>query len=337
MYQCSWITNEVQCQNLTDHLVCDQCESTKNKLYHEYKEAEKTVIAAINDSLPRGDLLEASKVIGRINRVIKLRRKFTSHLAAISRDIGHEYHVSQLLEKLQQYRAYISKCSTDQTGSIEEEDTSSDPVHQEYYQQSISVAIRDVVESDPFEKYDSVIQSYRQDEQAYYEFLADVEKLTGYSGENLELVITFISSIHDAITITMKYLSRLITRPIRIEHNFTKYIHDISLLPHRECIDYFKLATNSNLMNTVLMNWIVTHVKDTARVCFKAITVNNKKIIALFFRNRKLYCPIIFHMNIYIGNSDMYDLKLDPIEVTPDILSQLVVKRVKFYTRQKIR
>lgn len=341
MNRCSWLLQGVQCENTSDGLVCEKCEPEKSLLYSQYKEAEKTVISAIHNSLPRGDLLEARKVIGRINRVVKLRRKFTSRLAPQSRDVGHEYHVSLLLEKLKQYQDYISNSQLSSLSVEDDENTENSHMmssETREHQRSITKAIQEVVKSDPFEKYDSTIQLHQQNERDYLEFLREMEKLTGYSGDNLELVITFIGLIKDCITTAQKYLSRLVTGRYIIEFNFTKLNYDISLLSHQSCIAYMQSVVDSNLLSyTDLTEWIVTHVKYSAKICCKAITVDKKNTLVMFLRIGKIYSPILFGIRFYLADDGEYDAMLNRISMTPDIHLQIQKKDRKSYRCWKIK
>lgn len=208
MYRCSWIINNKQCSNLTSKIVCNVCEPEKANLYHKYKETEKTVISAIN-SAPRGDIIEASKVIGRITKVIELRREFTNRLTIQERDIGHEYHISKLLGIIEEYRAYVQKITTDNI-TISNSDVDINISSEEHMKEqtfdllketnNVRESMMKITEEDPFKDFDDDIKAYRKQQKYHNILLNQLGNLLGYKGADLCMILYY----HDMILATCK-------------------------------------------------------------------------------------------------------------------------------------
>ncbi len=325
MFQCSWLINNTQCTNTTDRLVCTECEEEKSRLYHQYKEAEKTVVSAINDALPRGDLLEASKVIRRITRVVRLRQKFTSRLAPQSRDAGHEYYVATLLRKIEEYHTYISEHITK---TVPKELSTEPTTTTEYqsYQQPLITAIQTVVESDPFAEYDAAIQEYQRGQAQYHEAFAKMETLTGYKGEKVKLIIIFVATLRHAIDQLLHRLTH-ITRGGKIEFVFNRHFCDIDHLSHETCITYMSDVMESNLLfHTYIIDWVVLHVRDTANICCRTITINGRNQLVVAIRVGHRYCPTLFYVALRFSNDEGYQIGLTAVAMTSDIEERLKVK-----------
>ena len=194
MYRCSWVTNNNQCSQFTDKLTCGKCEIEKNKLYNRYKEAEKTVINAINSPSPRGDLLETSKVIGRISKVIELRKQFTSRLALTTRDPGHEYHISKLFQVINEYRSYVEMLvSEHETPCVEQEEETNAYTLIDAKCENI---VNDIVETDPFREFDTTIQEYLRSRNTYLKFINAISSETGYDENTLKIILGVLSYLH---------------------------------------------------------------------------------------------------------------------------------------------
>ncbi len=325
MFQCSWLINNKQCSNNTDHLVCETCEPEKSRLYHQYKEAEKTVVSAINESFPRGDLLEASKVIGRINRVIKLRRKFTSRLAPQSRDAGHEYHVSCLLEKIVQYQNYIASMSIN--ASIDPETEESTPTITRYHehQNQMVTNIQKLIESDPFADYDDVISNYKYQQNAYLEKLGELEKLLGCTGDNFTFVTMFIWGFTDTLTQIQYHIGHLAK-----SHSVdTVYRHGIN-------VDLYSVGheCGSNYVNEVmdvlpqidrnLILWILQNRSLIVRVRAKMIFLNCKNQIVVTVNSGNKMYNYAYIWNIRVNTTGGYNWTITATEMNQDIQTALV-------------
>lgn len=163
MYRCSWLLAGGQCANKTDKLVCDNCYPEKDKLYWQYKQKEKTVISALS-SKPRGDIIEVSKVLGRLLTVIELRKKFTSRICKQTRDIGHRYHISNLLKLMNSYKEYASTLTQEGIEEYNDEITEENKTSCILSQQTekLGKEIEETIEEDPFADFDHDIQMYKQ-------------------------------------------------------------------------------------------------------------------------------------------------------------------------------
>ena len=191
MYLCSWLTNNTQCTNTTSYLVCSKCLAEKDELYNKYKQKEKTVLSALS-SAPRGNILEVSKVLGRLSQVIELRQQFTSHLSPQVRDNGHKYHISKLLQVMLDYKQYLNELNNEHIEDVEIEEPTVNIVTQ---QQVLSAQITKVVEEDPFAQYDDVIKHYKNEQLIIDNYLTELANKYNINNDNARLVVSFMCEI----------------------------------------------------------------------------------------------------------------------------------------------
>jgi len=205
MYQCSWLTNGAQCQNKTDYLVCDICKAEKDYLYKLYKEKEKTIISALS-SEPRGDLLEVSKVLGRLSTIVELRQEFTRRLCYQVHDFGHKYHIANLLEVMNKYRYYLKDLIRETVENAEEETPA--PIQKIICEsKSFDKQLDNTIEIDPFIEFDHVAKDYKRKRQERIDFVESIMNEYGITESDVVLLIAF----HNYIGWYMHEFPKLLT------------------------------------------------------------------------------------------------------------------------------
>lgn len=297
MYQCSWLVNKVQCSNRTNNLVCIYCKDEKNRLYTQYKEAEKTVISALSNPSPRGDLLEVSKVIGRISRVVKLRRKFTSSIATQARDPGHEYHVSKLLGVMMKYERYLQFIV--QENDKEESDETSVTSTNEIIASSITLSheIGEVVKEDPFAEFDNEIKAYHtamRDLEQLRQQASDILKL---SGENFNLICSFYYHLCGIIGFIDKSLSHLL-KGYSLSVKVTK--RNVKLDPYPS--ELLAVVDNANNIDHDLIRWLLENFGVAARLILTRRRVNGENMIIIAFKAGTVIYPHAIRLSIRMEN-----------------------------------
>ena len=317
MYSCSWLTNNTQCTNTTNYLVCDSCYLEKDKLYSAYKEAEKTVISAIS-SAPRGDILEVSKVLGRLSRVIELRKEFTSHLCHQVRDNGHKYHLSKLLQVMLDYKQYLFSL-TQHKDDTEEEDNNTETIN--LCTTTIAEQITTVIEEDPFADFDDVIQEYKNNKLFIDNYIDNMCSKYNITREQSKLVICFYADIN-----WYAYESpKLITHIIKGRFVRTKF------RPNYENINIrFINEISSYNIGQEEVNWIISHSSNCK---FAVLTYQKKMILCIYTSNNIFTCT--YHIQITVSKTDGYNILLTDIKVDTDVMLLImsVMKTVGY--RQK--
>jgi len=305
MYRCSWITNNKQCGNRTSNITCSQCEPEKSMLYHQYKEAEKTVISAIN-SAPRGDVIEVSKVIGRISKVIELRSAFTNRLASQSRDIGHEYHISKLLGIIEEYRAYAQKLSMNNivaSNSNEEGEDNKDQTCKLLQEtNSLHVSINNSVKEDPFKDFDADIKAYIRRQKQHKSLLNQLGDIIGYKKTDLSIITYY----HDLIRITCEealnslkklingYTLYAISKPAQVEYESPNLQY---------MLDMFKSMKKREITSWKLFHEWILKKSNTEIVIIINFSPSEKSIIAALYSGSKAPWSNKFDINTAKGLS----------------------------------
>lgn len=307
MYLCSWTVEGVQCSNRTRELVCTECEPAKRKLYRRYKEAEKTVISALSQP-PRGDLLEVSKVMGRITRVVELRRNFTSRLAPQVRDPGHEYHVSQLLQVLSNYRDYLCTL-TEESTTIDDTDEPDTTESISNYTQSITEQVKQVAEEDPFAAFDETIQAYRKKEAHRAQLLEKLSVKLALKGEELDAVVGFYIEVLRSLRTISKHIRTLLHGYV-VAYNFRRVICQRVTI---QALEF--LLKECNLGVGTFKDWILEYARKPIRHIF---TLYEKSVIFLILCGNDPF-PLIHRVEFRVNAKGNYSATIIPID--PEVMS----------------
>lgn len=276
MYQCSWLIScpqggKIQCQRQTQHLVCTVCLPEKNKLYHKYKQGEKSIISALL-SAPRGDLFEVSKVIERISRVVKLRRKFTSFIAPQVRDSGHEYHVSKLLKVLDSYKEYLEAL----TQNSEEPQTSL-----EVAQPSAVLAqdIKKLVEEDPFADFDDAIKEYHERMAKFKELHQQVSDVINLTGDDFNFTCSFCYAWLNLIELSWNSMHHLIKGNC-LSVYYTRRKNELE--PYTS--ELLTVIHNKDIIHPDLINWALENSSSTITMILTMRKIDGKNMLILGFK-----------------------------------------------------
>lgn len=309
MYRCSWIINDTQCSNTTNHLVCRQCRGEKNELYHKYKQTEKTIINALS-SPPRGDLLEVSKVIGRISKVVTLRTEFTNRIVKQVRDSGHEYHVSKLLEVMLSYKEYLKKLITSPT---KVEDVTDEYIDNTIsYSNVVSDSITKVVKNDPFANFDTTIAKYIQERTDYERLLVKYSRIKNISSYEAKLVVAFVSQQLTVIGSTMNVINKLLSSENYVLVLFRpKYaeLEDIESDTLRSLIDHPKLT------NETMIKWIIDNANNRVKFILTRWKVDGNDMILSVTKSSTSIYPYTYNVRITIRSGK---LAVDPVYLSTD-------------------
>lgn len=189
----------IQCHGRTDKLVCDYCYPEKDKLYSTYKEKEKTVISALS-SPPRGNLLEVTKVVGRLSALISLRQQFTKRLCHQVRDIGHQYHLSKLMRVVESYREYQTSALNNFYEDYEEDEVNEETtkIVEAITESHVNILkqLNKIIELDPFTDFDIDTKAYKAQLDNEQKSISSLKERFNISDMQLELVISFYSHIY---------------------------------------------------------------------------------------------------------------------------------------------
>ena len=311
MYSCSWLTNNIQCNNITDYLVCELCYLESSKLYNKYKQKEKTVLSALS-SAPRGDILEVSKVLGRLSEVVSLRQEFTSRLSPQVRDTGHKYHISKLLTTMSEYRQYLHTIISDVQDDTPEETTNM----QQYIQQeeAVTAQITTIVETDPFAQYDTVIEAYKADQQTRQTLLDNMDKKLELRSSQSLYVISFYVCLQACAYKCLNLLSSIFSgRMITFSYRSSDYkfrMDELSFAAER--LEYITRDARQWILQHACLRWTFNVVKQY------------KQIIIFGTCGTSVY-PIVHQISIRSKDGKM-DTSIEPVYGDIDELRMNYVK-----------
>ena len=350
MYQCNWLIDNNQCNRTTDKLVCEQCREEKSKLYSRYKEAEKTVISAITNEEPRGDIIEVSKVIGRISKVIELRKQFTDRLAPQVRDPGHKYHVSKLFVVLDKYRNYLSNLINEEPSVEEEQEDNVDAV--EDFVIILESQIEDIVSTDPFANFDNIIQDYCNARSEFEKFTCKVATSLHCDNSIAHIIIRLYWNILHA--------GRNCSKNYKVTDGRTPVLTPMGLCPGLQPMErtpvltpmvckfcfggkstmpkapVFILWLNQRKTFIVsLANWIAENRKNKLRLFMFISKVKGNNCPVLVFSSNRSVCSYIERGIIYKTEPEMC-IKFVPFEENnEEIINQ--AKKLIFKPNNKLR